>query len=69
MSNETASVRSRRSTCPPLRAIVGVQRIDGGTVTVLGEAAGVQGLRHKIAPNRPGHLRLMGTSWLRVPVR
>ena len=52
-----------------LRSIVGVQRMDGGAVTAFGEPAGAPGLRHKIDPNRPGHLRLEGTSWLCVPVR
>lgn len=31
-----------------MRSIVGVQRIDGGTVTVLGEEGGSAGLRHKV---------------------
>ncbi len=32
-----------------MRAIVGVQVVDGGTVTVLGEAAGTTALRHSVA--------------------
>ena len=32
-----------------MRAIVGVQRVQSGTVTVLGEPAGSRGLRHRVA--------------------
>lgn len=32
-----------------MRSIVGVQKVEGGTVTVLGEPAGSGGLRHRVA--------------------
>lgn len=37
-----------------LRAIVGVQRIDAGTVTVLGQPAGTRPLRHRVAYGAQG---------------
>ncbi|WP_144876817.1 ABC transporter ATP-binding protein [Microbacterium sp. 1.5R] len=37
-----------------LRAIVGVQRVDGGTVTVLGQPAGARPLRHRVAYGTQG---------------
>ena len=37
-----------------MRAIVGVQRIRGGTVTVLGESAGSSKLRHRVAYDTQG---------------
>lgn len=37
-----------------MRSIVGVQRIDGGQVTVLGEPAGSPGLRHRVSYGTQG---------------